>query len=294
MANSDLVKDITDAHFASDVIEASDTVPVLVDFWAPWCGPCRTLGPAIESVVQSYGGKVKLVKINIDQNPHYAGQLGVKSIPAVFAFKKGQAVDGFMGALPASQIKAFVDKLVGSGSDSGDGVEKILASAEESLSLDDIGGAAQSYAQVLQIDSANLKALVGLAHCYLKGDDIEKASELLAQIPADKASESEVVALRALISLSHDAQGAAEPKELLTILRGNQEDFQARFDLARAYIKHGDFEGAIEALFVIMNRDLDWNQKQARHLLLKIFDALGNNSEITKAGRRRLSSLLFS
>lgn len=292
MANTDLVKDITDAQFASDVIAASDNTPVLVDFWAPWCGPCRTLGPAIESVVNSYGGKVKLVKINIDQNPHYAGQLGVKSIPAVFAFKNGQAIDGFMGALPASQIKAFVDKLVGSGS--ADGVDKLLASAEESLALNDIGDAAQSYAQILQIDSANLKALVGLASCYLKGDDIEKASELLAQIPTDKANEGEVIALRALISLSNEAQGAAEPQELLAQLRGNQEDLQARFDLARAYIKHGDFEGAIEALFVIMNRDLDWNQKQARHLLLKIFDALGNNSEVTKTGRRRLSSLLFS
>lgn len=292
MANTDLVKDITDAQFASDVIAASDNTPVLVDFWAPWCGPCRTLGPAIESVVNSYGGKVKLVKINIDQNPHYAGQLGVKSIPAVFAFKNGQAIDGFMGALPTSQIKAFVDKLVGSGNN--EGVDKLLAAAEESLGLDDLGGAAQSYAKVLQIDQANLKALVGLANCYLKGDDIEKAAEILAQIPADKANESEVIALRALISLSNEAQSAAEPQELLAQLRGNQEDFQARFDLARAYIKHGDFEGAIEALFVIMNRDLDWNQKQARHLLLKIFDALGNNSEITKTGRRRLSSLLFS
>jgi|APTNR8051073442_1049403.scaffolds.fasta_scaffold00636_15 putative thioredoxin len=292
MTNSNFVKDITDANFAADVITESNTVPVLVDFWAPWCGPCRTLGPAIEGVVNSFGGKVKLVKINIDQNPHYAGQLGVKSIPAVFAFKNGQPIDGFMGAIPTSQIKEFVDKLVGS--QSVGGVDKILELAEESLALNDLGGAAQSYAQILQIDSANVKALVGLAHCYLKGDEIDKATDLLAQIPSDKATDSDVLAIKALIGLAQGAIGAGEPNEILAKLRLDPENLDMRFALAQAYIKHGDFDGAIEALFVIMNRDLDWSEKKARHQLLKIFDALGNGSETTRNGRRRLSSLLFS
>lgn len=293
MQKNDLIKEGTDASFAADVIEASKSVPVLVDFWAPWCGPCRTLGPMIERVVTNFGGAVKLVKINVDENPHFSGQLKVQSIPAVFAFKDGQPIDGFMGALPESQIKAFIEKLVGAAKGGSD-IDKMFASAEESLALDDIGGAAQSFAQILQVDGANIKALVGMARCYLKGDDLEGAEGLLAQIPIDKSFDANVLSLKAQIALVKEVSGATTPAEILEKLRQNPDDLDNRFELARAYISHGDFEGAIEALFVILSKDLDWNEKKARLQLIKIFDVLGSDSVITRAGRKRLSSLLFS
>lgn len=290
---TDLVKDGTDASFMQDVIEPSKEALVLVDFWAPWCGPCRTLGPAIERVVKGFNGKVKLVKINVDQNPHFSGQLRVQSIPAVFAFKDGQPVDGFMGALPESQVKAFVEKHIGAGGAEDGAIGDMLESAQESLSLGDIGGAAQSYATILQIDSKNVKALAGLARCYMKGGELDKAQALMDEIP-ETEKDADVVTLRALMTLANEANDAREPHEIKAEIGKGGDDLALNYELAQAYIKEGEFDEAIEAIFKIMQQDLDWNEKKARHLLLKIFDALGPASEITKSGRRRLSTLLFS
>ncbi len=290
---TDLVKDGTDASFVQDVIEPSKGALVLVDFWAPWCGPCRTLGPAIERVVKGFNGAVKLVKINVDQNPHFSGQLRVQSIPAVFAFKDGQPIDGFMGALPESQVKAFVEKHIGASGGEDGAIGDMLESAQESLSLGDIGGAAQSYATILQVDAKNVKALAGLARCYLKGGELDKAAALMDEIPANE-KDAEVVTLRALMTLANEAESAREIGAIKSEIGKGGDDLPLNYELAQAYIKEGEFDEAIEAIFKIMQKDLDWNEKKARHLLLKIFDALGSDSDITKTGRRRLSTLLFS
>lgn len=286
-----LVREGTDQSFKADVLDASMQQPVLVDFWAPWCGPCRTLGPLIERAVAAAGGKVKLVKINIDENPAYAGQLRVQSIPAVFAFDKGRPVDGFMGALPESQIKAFIDRLVG---DQPGGIDDLLAAAAESMGLGDIGGAAQSYAEALGLEPDNAKALAGLARCYLMGGDLERAQEALAMVPADKASDPDVASARAQITLASEVRDAGDPAALSRSVAADPDNHQARYDLAQALIAQGDLAGAVEALLDIVQRDRAWNDDAARKQALKIFDAAGPASEVSKAGRRRLSSILFS
>lgn len=285
------IKEATDKSFMDDVVKASLETPVLVDFWAPWCGPCRTLTPIIEKVVLATKGKVKLVKINIDENPAYAGQLRVQSIPAVFAFKDGKPVDGFMGAQPESQIKAFVERLIG---EIPSGIEELLAAGAESLALDDIGGAAQSYAQAASLDPENAKALAGLARCYLIGGDIDRARDVLAAIPKDKAKDSDVIAVTAQLALIDAAAGAGDPRPLESTLAANPDDHQARFDLALARIGTGDLAGAAEALLEIIARERDWKEDAARKQLLQVFEAAGPNSEVARSGRRRLSAILFS
>jgi putative thioredoxin len=285
------IKEATDKSFMDDVVKASLETPVLVDFWAPWCGPCRTLTPIIEKVVLATKGKVKLVKINIDENPAYAGQLRVQSIPAVFAFKDGKPVDGFMGAQPESQIKAFVERLIG---EIPSGIEELLAAGAESLALDDIGGAAQSYAQAASLDPENAKALAGLARCYLIGGDIDRARDVLAAIPKDKAKDSDVIAVTAQLALIDAAAGAGDPRPLESTLAANPDDHQARFDLALARIGTGDLAGAAEALLEIIARERNWKEDAARKQLLQVFEAAGPNSEVARSGRRRLSAILFS
>lgn len=285
------IKEATDKSFMDDVVKASLETPVLVDFWAPWCGPCRTLTPIIEKVVLATKGKVKLVKINIDENPAYAGQLRVQSIPAVFAFKDGKPVDGFMGAQPESQIKAFVERLIG---EIPSGIEELLAAGAESLALDDIGGAAQSYAQAASLDPENAKALAGLARCYLIGGDIDRARDVLAAIPKDKAKDSDVIAVTAQLALIDAAAGAGDPSPLESTLAANPDDHQARFDLALARIGTGDLAGAAEALLEIIARERNWKEDAARKQLLQVFEAAGPNSEVARSGRRRLSAILFS
>ena len=286
-----LIKEATDASFMADVVEASRQQPVLVDFWAPWCGPCRQLTPLLEKVVTAAKGAVKLVKINVDENPGFAGQLRVQSIPAVFAFKDGQPVDGFMGALPESQLKAFIDRLVGDAGGPSADVEALLAQASESVSLGDVGGAAQAYAQILSLEPENLKAIAGLARCYLVNGDAERATEVLDMAPAG-ANDPDLTAVRAALALA--AKGGAETAALERRLQADPSDHQARFELAQARAAQGDFAAASDQLLQIIEKDRTWNGDAARKELLTVFEAAGLSSDIAKAGRRRLSAILFS
>ncbi|WP_091735782.1 thioredoxin family protein [Phenylobacterium immobile] len=288
----DLIKEGTDAGFMADVIEASKTQPVIVDFWAPWCGPCRQLGPSIEKHVLAAKGKVKLVKIDIDKHPAYAGQMRVQSIPAVFAFAGGKPVDGFMGALPDSQVKDFVDRVGALGGDpEAESLDAILALAAESLELGDLGGAAQAYAEVLQADPENVKALGGLARVYLAGGDAERAGEIAAMAPAD-AKNADLDSVRAALALA--AEAPSETAEFEQRLAKDEGDHEARFELAKALAGTGRLDEAVDQLITIIERDRAWNDEAARKQLLTVFEAAGLMSETAKRGRRRLSAALFA
>ena len=286
---ADLIKEGSDAGFVADVIEASKVQPVIVDYWATWCGPCRQLTPALEKAVLAAKGKVKLVKIDVDKNPVYAGQLRVQSIPAVYAFADGKPVDGFMGAVPDSQIKAFIEKLLVGAPPSE--VEELLAMAKESLDLGDLGGAAQAYAQVLQLEAENLTAIGGLARCYLAGGDNERAAEAAAMAPAG-ARNADLESVRAALILA-----AAAPSDTLESerrLAADPNDHEARFDLAKAMAGKGKLQEAAEHLLTILTLDRDWHECAARAELLTVFEAAGPTSDVAKQGRRRLASILFS
>jgi putative thioredoxin len=285
----DLIKDGSDASFMADVIEASRVQPVIVDFWATWCGPCRQLTPALEKAVTAAGGAVKLVKIDVDKNPGFAGQLRVQSIPTVYAFVDGQPVDGFMGAQPDSQVKAFVDKLAGPPKESD--LDQLIALAKESLDLGDLGGAAQAYAQALSLDQTNVKAIGGLARVYLAGGDTERAREVADMAPPT-ARDADLDSVRAALALAESA--ASETKPFEDRLAKDADDHEARFELANAQAAAGNFAGAIDNLLYIVGRDREWREDGARKQLLTVFEAAGPVSEATKTGRKKLSSLLFS
>ncbi|MBQ1543291.1 thioredoxin [Caulobacter sp. CCUG 60055] len=288
-AANDLIKEGSDAAFMADVIEASKIQPVIVDFWATWCGPCRQLTPALEKAVREAKGAVKLVKIDVDKNPAFAGQLRVQSIPTVYAFVDGQPVDGFMGAQPDSQIKAFIDRLAGPPAPSD--LDAVLAMGKESMDLGDLGGAAQAYAQALQMDPANLKAIAGLARCYLAGGDVDQARQIAGMAPAD-AKDADLEGVRAALKLADEAP--SETAAFEQRLARDADDHEARFELASALAGHGAMAEAADHLLAIVARDRDWNDGAARKQLLTIFEAAGPTSEVAKTGRRKLSSILFS
>jgi putative thioredoxin len=289
---SDIVKDGSDQGFMADVIEPSRQTPVSVDFWAPWCGPCKTLGPPLEKAVRATGGKVRLVKINIDENPGVAGQLGVRSIPAVYAFDQGRPIDGFMGAIPESQIKLFIDRLAGA--DMTAEIEPLLEQAADSLKLGDLGGAAQGFASVLQLDPANTKAIAGMARVSLQSGDAEQARAILDMAPPEKANDPGIAGVRAALDLAASANDAGDTTDLGLKVANNPDDLQARFELAEALSARGDLENASEHLLAIIEKNREWNEGAARAQLLKVFEAAGPMSDVTKQGRRKLSAILFS
>jgi putative thioredoxin len=286
------IKDTTTATFRQDVLSESARQPVLVDFWAPWCGPCKQLGPIIEKVVKSAGGKVKLVKMNIDEHPQIAGQLGIKSIPAVIAFTRGQPVDGFVGALPESQIKGFIERLVGP---LGPGeVAEMLAEVEALLAESDVAGAAAVYAEVLAMEPDNAKALGGLAKLYVDMGELDQARGMLAAVPADKASDPSVAAARAALEIAEQAASVGDFTALQQQVEQNPKDYQARFDLALALGSNNQREAAVDHLIEIIRRDRSWNEDGARKQLVQFFEAWGPADEASMAGRRKLSTVLFS
>jgi putative thioredoxin len=286
------VKDTTTQTFVKDVIEESKRQPVLVDFWAEWCGPCKQLGPVLEKVVRAAKGKVKLVKMDIDKHPSIPGQLGIQSIPAVFAFVNGQPVDGFLGALPESQVMAFIERLT---KDRLGGEElDHLKSADDLLAKGDAAGAADLYAQVLAQDSGNLAALGGLARSYVRTGALEQAKQTLALVPEAKRNDPVVAAARAALEVSEQAKAVGPIADLEAKVAANPLDHQARFDLALALNGKGQRQEAVDNLLEIVRRDRKWNDDGARKQLVQFFEAWGPTDEATVNGRKRLSSILFS
>jgi putative thioredoxin len=291
--NGDMVKESSTARFMADVVEASRSVPVLVDFWAPWCGPCKQLGPAIEKVVREARGQVRLVKINVDENQALAAQMRIQSIPAVFAFVNGQPVDGFMGALPESELKAFVGRLIGNGG-LGAEIEAALEEANKSLAQQDHQQAARLFASVLQADRENTAALAGLAKCQIASGDLDGATATLGLVPPSKTNDPAIASARAALDLAQHPVDATEVNRLAQAVEGNPDDHQARIDLAVALNAAGRREEAMQQLIDSIRRQRDWNEEAARKQLLQFFEAWGPKDDLTVKGRRRLSSILFS
>jgi putative thioredoxin len=287
-----LVKDTTTQAFVKDVIEESRRQPVLVDFWAPWCGPCKQLTPVLEKAVRAGKGKVKLVKMNIDEHPAIPGQMGIQSIPAVIAFVNGQPADGFMGALPESQVAAFLERLTKGGI--GAEAKDLLNAADAALAEGDAAGAANLYAELLAEDNTNIHALAGLARSYVQTGAIEQAKQTLAMVPESKRNDAAVAAARAALDLTEQAKTLGPIAELEQKVLANPLDHQARFDLALALNGKGKRMEALDHLVSIVKRDRKWNDDGARKQLVQLFDAWGPTDEATIEGRKRLSSILFA
>jgi putative thioredoxin len=291
-AADNLVKDTTTQNFVKDVIEESRRQPVLIDFWAPWCGPCKQLTPVLEKVVKAAKGKVKLVKMNIDEHPAIPGQMGIQSIPAVIAFANGQPADGFMGALPEGQVTAFIERLI---KDRVGGEAKdILKAADTALADGNAAGAAELYAQVLSEEATNVAALAGLARAYIATGAIEQAKQTLAMVPDGKRNDASVAAARAALELTEQSKAVGPIDDLERKVDANPLDHQARFDLALALNANNRRMEALDSLIEIVRRDRKWNDDGARKQLVQFFDAWGPTDEATVAGRKRLSSILFA
>jgi len=293
-AGAALVKDVSTADFMAEVVDASFDQPVIVDFWAPWCGPCKQLGPLLEKVVRAANGAVRMVKLNIDDNPEIAQQMRIQSIPAVYAFKDGRPVDGFVGAVPESQIKQFVQRLSG-GQAGPSPIDEAMAMARTAAQGGDHGTAAAIYAQVIQHYPANAEALGGLARAMVGRGELDQARQVLERAPNEIANSPEIVAARSALDLAEQGQKAmGSAGKLRARVEQNPDDHEARFELATALFGAGEREAAIDELLALFKRDREWNEQAARKQLVKFFEAMGPTDPLTLSARRRLSSLMFS
>ncbi|MDA9287524.1 tetratricopeptide repeat protein [Amylibacter sp.] len=289
-----LIKDVSEDTFMDDVIEASKSSPIIVDFWAPWCGPCKTLGPALEAEVKATNGKIKMVKIDIDQNQNLASQMRIQSIPAVFAFVDGQPIDGFMGAKAPSELKVFIEKLLEKVTDDEGDLSEAIAVADEMLEAEEFDDAAETFEAILGEDPNSSLAFVGLFKSKMGAKKLDDAKKMLEEIPDTLKNKPEILALQAQIELTNQAEGIAELSDLRKLLSTDVNNHQVRFDLALALFTKGETSEAIQELLVIFRVDQEWNDDAARQQLFKFFDILGGEDPITLSGRRQLASMVFA
>ena len=290
-----VIKDVSEATFMQDVIEASKEKPVIVDFWAPWCGPCKTLGPQLEEAVKAANGAVTMAKVNVDENQMIAGQMQVQSIPTVFAFANGQPVDGFQGAVSGSEIKAFVERVVAAnGGEVENGLDSAIKSAEQMLIEGDFEAAIETFSAILEEDSANLKSYVGLIKSHLALDDLDQAEAILNGVPIEISQNPEFESVHAQIELAKQAREAGPINDLVFLVEKKPDDHDARFKLAQALHGAGQIEEAVDQLLELFKRDREWNGGAAKSQLLTIFEALEPNNAIVLSGRRQLSSMIFA
>jgi putative thioredoxin len=288
------VKDVNEETFMDDVIEASKSSPIIVDFWAPWCGPCKTLGPALEAEVKATNGKIKMVKIDIDQNQNLASQMRIQSIPAVFAFVDGQPIDGFMGAKAPSELKSFIDKILEKVIDDDGDLSEAIAVANEMLNAEEFNDAAETFEAILGEDPESALAFVGLFNARMGAKKINDAKKMLEEIPDTLKNKAEILTLQAQIDLSNQAEGVGEVNDLRLTLTNDENNHQARFDLALALFTKGEANEAIQELLTIFRANQEWNDDAARHQLFKFFNILGSENPITLSGRRQLASMIFA
>ena len=290
-----VITEVSEATFMKDVVEASKERPVIVDFWAPWCGPCKTLGPQLEEAVKATNGAVTMAKINVDENQAIAGQLQVQSIPTVFAFSNGQPVDGFQGAVSASEIKAFIDRVVAAnGGEAESGLDSAIMSAEQMLSEGEFEAAIETFSAILEEDANNLKSYIGLIKCHIAAGDLDQAEAILNGAPLEISESPEIESVHAQIELAKQARDAGPINDLVSLIEKKPGDHDARFKLAQALHGAGQIEDAVDQLLELFKRDREWNDGAAKSQLFIIFEALEPNNAIVLNGRRKLSSLIFA